>query len=84
MEDKGGNGDAGATTLSPRSIKDTSATARATVEMPMATHGAIVCAFHVMGATGSVRDMPHSWHSRQPALTVALQDGQVDTIGVPQ
>jgi hypothetical protein len=52
--------------------------------MPMATHGAIACAFHCLGAAGTVRDVPHSWHARDPGLTLAPQDGQVDTMGVPQ
>jgi len=52
--------------------------------MPMATHGAIVCAFHCLGATWAVRDVPHSWHARVPGLTSVPQDGQTDTMGDPQ
>jgi len=49
----------------------------------MAAHGAMVCAFHCLGAAGT-RDAPHSWHARDPGLTSASQSGQTDTMGVPQ
>jgi hypothetical protein len=64
--------------------KDINATTRAIVAMPMATHGTIVCTLQGAGATGAVRDVPHCWHARDPGLTVAPQDGQADTMGVPQ
>jgi len=67
-----------------RSNQVTSATARAIVAMPIATHGTIVCAFHCTGAAGAVSDVPHSWHARDPGLTSVPQDGQTDTMGDPQ
>jgi len=88
VEDKGGNNGAGAgagaTAPLSRPNKATNAMARAIVAMPMATHGAIVCAFQGAGATAAERDVPHLWHARDPGLAVVPQDGQVDTMGAPQ
>jgi len=84
VEDKGGNNGSGATAPLSRLNKATNATIKAIVAMPRAAHGAIVCAFLGAGATGAVRDVPHCWHARDPGLTVAPQDGQADTMGVPQ
>jgi hypothetical protein len=86
VEDKGGNNGAaaGVSTLLPRSNKAINATAMANVAMPMAIHGMIVRAFEGAGATAAVSDVPHSWHARDPGLTVIPQDGQADTMDTPQ
>lgn len=82
MEDMDGE-DSGTAPL-PRPNQDASATIRAIVAMPTATHGAIVCALHGAGVAGAVSDVPHSWHDRDPGLTSASQAGQVVMTGVPQ
>src|SRR5512134_3098163 len=71
------NGDGVAAPL-PRSNKAASAMPRASMAIMMAAHGAMVCAFHCLGAAGT-RDAPHSWHARDPGLTSASQSGQVVT-----
>jgi len=58
--------------------------ARASDAMPRAAHGTIVCAFQGARATAAVSAVPHSWHARDPGLTVVPQDGQADTMDVPQ
>jgi hypothetical protein len=52
--------------------------------MPMAAHGAIVCASHCLGDTRAIRDVPHAWHACVPGFTSVPQDGQFDMIGVAQ
>ena len=83
-EDTAGKDGTGATVLLLRSNKATNETTSAIVEMPMATHGTIVCAFRGAFTTGDVKDVPHSGHPADPGLTVVPQEGQVDTTGVPQ
>jgi hypothetical protein len=83
-EDKGGNTGSGTTAALSRLNKAANATTRASDAMPIATHGTIVCALLGVGATAAASDAPHSWHARDPGLTVAPHDGQTDTIDVPQ
>lgn len=58
MEDTGGNNGSGAGAPLPRVNKDTNATNKAIVAMPIATHGAIACALQGAGAALAVKDAP--------------------------
>lgn len=79
----GGKDSVGAAGPPLRENQDAKATNRANVAIPMATHDVIACALFCLD-TEAVSDAPHSWHARDPGLTSAPQDGQVDTMGAPQ
>jgi hypothetical protein len=51
---------------------------------PIATQGASACALQGRVDARAASDVPQAWHARDPGWTAAPQDGQLDTIGVPQ